>query len=730
MSKNSKTPKKRRNNKLKNEISLGFNYGLAGDEVRENEANRSSGMKSAQKTDYYLQKADEKKELYNNTEAYNNEKGKPRENNNTNTNAYHDKENKKVEPLISIKQNGNENFFIDSSISISDDISQKLSSLTLEPKEDLNSPTNSIPSIATDPFGLIQSNSIFPLSSPDSQIGFPNQGSFSLEQQDTLNRPLWNMPGYDQAETTLAGPIASSLNNDLALPFMSNSSDLGVINDFGSAGLDDYDFHSSSISLGLEQASISNPIKSPIFSPFPEIAETNSNLISPQPTMISEKIVTETGNHSPSPPAKVETTSPTNAEFSKSPTQSSLSSASTSNIQIKKPKTQICRYFLQGNCMRGENCSFSHDISAYEAEMGSKSPKFQSNSLSNSKSSSVSSRRANHRASNNDDNSIDDPSSLKGHIYDLCKDQQGCRNLQRMLEDDDPYITNMIFDEVLDHIVKLMSDPFGNYLCQKLFDYCTDEQRLKIVKIISNDLVNISINMHGTRAAQKLIDLLKNNEEIKIVCNALSNHVVQLIQDLNGNHVIQRCLNKLPPKSTQFIYDAVTQEGNIIAVATHRHGCCVLQRCIDSASTEQKMQLVNEIIRNALPLVRDPFGNYVVQYVLELHFDGIASRLVNSLKGHIAELSMQKFSSNVMEKIVQKSDEATRTEIINDIINYDDFKSLLSDPFANYVIQTCMNYANDYQHESLVEKIRPYQNTLRNTPYGKKILNIIMKEYH
>jgi hypothetical protein len=37
-------------------------------------------------------------------------------------------------------------------------------------------------------------------------------------------------------------------------------------------------------------------------------------------------------------------------------------------------------------------------------------------------------------------------------------------------------------------------------------------------------------------------------------------------------------------------------------VATHRHGCCVLQRCIDFANGQQRRRLVNEISSNALVL--------------------------------------------------------------------------------------------------------------------------------
>lgn len=51
-------------------------------------------------------------------------------------------------------------------------------------------------------------------------------------------------------------------------------------------------------------------------------------------------------------------------------------------------------------------------------------------------------------------------------------------------------------------------DPFGNYLCQKLMEHCTDAQRTMIVEQVAEDVVNISLNMHGTRAVQKMIEFL------------------------------------------------------------------------------------------------------------------------------------------------------------------------------------------------------------------------------
>lgn len=61
---------------------------------------------------------------------------------------------------------------------------------------------------------------------------------------------------------------------------------------------------------------------------------------------------------------------------------------------------------------------------------------------------------------------------------------------------------------------------------------------------------------------------------------------------------------------------------------------------------------MEEITRHALPLVQDPFGNYVVQYVLELGDAGFSDGLIRRFVGHTCYLSAQKFSSNVIEKVI------------------------------------------------------------------------------
>ncbi|KAG0470111.1 hypothetical protein HPP92_016811 [Vanilla planifolia] len=89
---------------------------------------------------------------------------------------------------------------------------------------------------------------------------------------------------------------------------------------------------------------------------------------------------------------------------------------------------------------------------------------------------------------------------MKETIYRIARDQDGCRFLQIKFDEGRMDEINAIFDGVIDHVVELMENTFGNYLMQKLLDVCSDEQRMSIVLMLTrdpSDLVRISLNSHG-----------------------------------------------------------------------------------------------------------------------------------------------------------------------------------------------------------------------------------------
>ncbi|KFK23854.1 hypothetical protein AALP_AAs49431U000200 [Arabis alpina] len=316
--------------------------------------------------------------------------------------------------------------------------------------------------------------------------------------------------------------------------------------------------------------------------------------------------------------------------------------------------------------------------------------------------------------------------SIYGSVDLMAKDQLGCRFLQKLVDQGAFLDEKVIFREILGHVIELSTDPFGNYFIQKLLHVCTDEQKTQIVRVLTSKpihLIRICLNTYGTRVVQKMIETVKTKQQIELVKSGLKPGFLTLVKDLNGNHVIQTCLHSLGPNENKFVLEAATKY--CAEIATHRHGCCVLQCCISSSVGAQHERLVTEIARNSLHLSQDPFGNYVVQYLIDQKVPSLM--FLMQFRTHYAELATQKFSSHVVEKCLRVYPES-RGDIVRELLSFRNFEHLLHDPFANYVIQTALNLTKGPVHARLVDKVSRC-GKLGSSPYCKKIFSkIILKK--
>ena len=114
-------------------------------------------------------------------------------------------------------------------------------------------------------------------------------------------------------------------------------------------------------------------------------------------------------------------------------------------------------------------------------------------------------------------------------------------------------------------------------------------------------------------------------------------------------------------------------------IACHKHGCCVMQKCIDGGTEKQKMELMSQIAKFTYVFVKNPFGNYVVQFVLDFKNQIINVLIGKQLLGHLLELGKQKFSSNVIEKCLEFNTAEVKALMVNEILMADSFYDFLLD---------------------------------------------------
>ena len=347
---------------------------------------------------------------------------------------------------------------------------------------------------------------------------------------------------------------------------------------------------------------------------------------------------------------------------------------------------------------------------------------------------------------------------LLGNVRRLSRDQVGCRLLQQALDEEGPMAATMILEEGLSFWGEAMVDPFGNYLFQKILEKITPSERVILVRSVSARLVNASLNLHGTRSVQKVVELCASDEPIMVAKNkeqpssetveatetsasiltrSLTPAAARLCIDSHGNHVIQRILLKLPQQHSHFVFEAVA--ASVGDVARHRHGCCVIQRCLDSPPSDARSHLVDRIVEKALELMQDAYGNYVIQYVLDVCGDNDVHVVCESVVGRVNSLAIQKFSSNVVEKCLERCTDEVREQYLDELSDSDRIRELMMDPFGNYVIQRALSVATHAQATRLVDAIRPHllpsqhggQSCagLRNTAGGRRILAKICRRF-
>lgn len=321
---------------------------------------------------------------------------------------------------------------------------------------------------------------------------------------------------------------------------------------------------------------------------------------------------------------------------------------------------------------------------------------------------------------------------------------------------------NTMLRETFKRLRELMVDPFGNYYVQRVISLLKpngsipaaldndhvpqpeESEVLSLLETIGSDLADVACHMHGTRTVQRLIDVLASPEEFELFSDLVANDLVTMIKDLNGNHAVLRLL-----LANNFVHlgsgdDAALRERgqnirkdiyhiiatNCVEICVNRQGCCIIQRCLQSAPEPFRSEIINVALSNVLALVQDPFGNYVIQYVLDLQLQdpqnrsipNYTNRIIRQMLHHIAALSCNKFGSNVIEKCFKSASNDVRQLLIDELTDPHAMPKLLTDSFANYVVQTAITTAgDDAQFQQLRDAILPLQHLLKNSPYGVKI---------
>jgi protein JSN1 len=192
---------------------------------------------------------------------------------------------------------------------------------------------------------------------------------------------------------------------------------------------------------------------------------------------------------------------------------------------------------------------------------------------------------------------------------------------------------------------QLASDYIGNTVIQKLFERCSPELRMEMLKRIAPHLAAIGVHKNGTWAAQKIIECSITDEERYLITSYLRPFGPSLMCDSLGNYVCAGTLKFGPPFS-EYVFDAMVDR--MWDIAQNRFGARCMRTCLESQYTPmyQKKRISTGVILNSIPLATNPNGALLLTWLVEQsQLNGRYALLANRFAPHIAHLCTHKLAS-------------------------------------------------------------------------------------
>jgi len=271
-------------------------------------------------------------------------------------------------------------------------------------------------------------------------------------------------------------------------------------------------------------------------------------------------------------------------------------------------------------------------------------------------------------------------------LPEFIKTQKGSRIMQKELNTIIPQTLDRLIEILSPNLCNIMNDTYGNYFSQKLIQCCTAQQRLKLLQSISKDFVAISVHPSGTHSVQCLIEIVNLKEEEEVIKEAVKNDILKLAYDSNSTHVLQKAILIIDEQNREHINKIVLE--NLHNFVLDANGICVVKKMINGNKNQEIRKSILKIIENnCLEIIQNPFGNYIIQHILDEWGYSVCKDVVKIIYHNIISLSMQKFSSNVVEKCLDLLDQNAKKMWIKDIFNFSKLTSLVKNKYGNFVLQ-------------------------------------------
>ncbi|CAN6245601.1 unnamed protein product [Urochloa humidicola] len=246
-------------------------------------------------------------------------------------------------------------------------------------------------------------------------------------------------------------------------------------------------------------------------------------------------------------------------------------------------------------------------------------------------------------------------SLLKNYVLQLSLQMYGCRVIQKALEVVEVEQQTQMALELDGSIMRCVRDQNGNHVIQKCIE-CIPQERIRfIISAFYGHVVDLSMHPYGCRVIQRVLEHCDDESTQNAMMEEIMQSVVTLTGDQYGNYVIQHVLQHGKPEERSTI---ITQlAGQIVKMSQQKFASNVVEKCLTFGSPEQRQILIDEMLGTTdenVPLqamMKDQFGNYVVQKVLEICDDQNRELILSRIKVHLNALKRYTYGKHIVARV-------------------------------------------------------------------------------
>ncbi|EFN51026.1 hypothetical protein CHLNCDRAFT_28462 [Chlorella variabilis] len=246
--------------------------------------------------------------------------------------------------------------------------------------------------------------------------------------------------------------------------------------------------------------------------------------------------------------------------------------------------------------------------------------------------------------------------AIRGKALPLSLQMYGCRVVQKALEVLPQQQRVSICRELTEHTLRCVRDQNGNHVVQKCIECVQPSGPARdMIEIIVNKGQALSTHTFGCRLVQRVLEFCSIAELREKVISDVLDSTLQLSHDQYGNYVVQHLVAKGPGPARESIVAKVAPQ--VMTLAQHKYASNVVEACLKHSGQAHRDAIVDQMIRESgarpaalTALMRDQYGNYVVQRALEVATPPQRAALLAAIKPHLDALKKYTYGKHIVTK--------------------------------------------------------------------------------